>query len=447
MGSGGASGLGWIVAGARPLHFSLIGGVFPWAVVAVAVVALTATVVWPEPGWAWRLLRLGLFSGAAMAVVAIAVARLRVFDFTYPRSFYVWVGLVVFAAGVARAGWPAFGWRRRAMSLLAVLATVAMAGTLVNLHYGYYPTPAAVLGQLAAHEVSPRHLFQQAAGALPSPAHGGEVVTVDIPATVSGFPHRPSLVYLPPAWFDRPRPALPVILMLSGTPGLTSDWTRAGGADRTADAYAATHSGWAPILVLADSNGSDTGDTECVDGRRGKAETYLTVDVPAYVVKAFGAPPARWGVAGLSEGGTCAIMLALRHPTTFGTFADFAGDFTPTLGSKEATVRGLYGGSQAQWKAHDPLTLLSRTQYHDLAGWFEVGTADSRPLAAAIGLEAASRAAGITTKLIERPGLHHNFLFWSSALQDAFPWMADRLSSSAPSRKDSTITPPTASAQ
>ena len=36
----------------------------------------------------------------------------------------------------------------------------------------------------------------------------------------------------------------------------------------------------APIIVMPDENGSFTNDTECVDGPRGNAETYITVDVP-----------------------------------------------------------------------------------------------------------------------------------------------------------------------
>ena len=56
-------------------------------------------------------------------------------------------------------------------------------------------------------------------------------------------------------------------------------------------------------------HGSFLSDTECVDGPRGNAETYLTVDVPRFAAARLGAErrPATWGIAGFSEGGTCAV--------------------------------------------------------------------------------------------------------------------------------------------
>ena len=305
-------------------------------------------------------------------------------------------------------------------------------GTSVDhdvLHYGYYPTLATVLGRLATDEISRRQFVEEAVSAAPAPRpQRGRVIAVDIPATVSGFAHRPALVYLPPAWFEPRRPTLPVILMLPGTPGLTADWTRAGAADQTADAYADAHRGQAPILVFADPNGSDTGDTECVDSPLGRAETYLTVDVRRWVTNTYqiSPDPDRWAVAGLSEGGTCAIELALRHPDLFHTFADFSGDLGPTLGTPASTISELFGGSRSVWQEHDPLTILSRRRFPQLSGWFEAGTGDPESLAAARRLEAAARAAGADTQLVVRDGIH-NFTFWAAAFQDALPWLATRL--------------------
>src|SRR5205807_1757987 len=121
----------------------------------------------------------------------------------------------------------------------------------------------------------------------PSPAprlQHGLVERVRIAGVVSGFRARSAQVYLPPAWFAVPRPALPVIELLHGTPGMPEDWTRAGLADVIADHWAALHGGWAPIIVMPDINGSFTADTECVDGREGRAETYVAVDVPMWVI-------------------------------------------------------------------------------------------------------------------------------------------------------------------
>ena len=191
------------------------------------------------------------------------------------------------------------------------------------------------------------------------------MVPLTVPPTASNFSARQAQVYLPPAWFATQRPALPVVMLLHGEPGDPSDWADGGEAAATADAWAAQHRGVAPVLVMPDINGSLTADTECVDSPIGNAETYLTVDVPAAVQQQFGTtPPGRsWALAGLSEGGACAIMLALRHPDLFGTFGDFGGLSGPRVGESDtdtaSTVAELFGGSRQEFAAHEPADLLA----------------------------------------------------------------------------------------
>lgn len=116
---------------------------------------------------------------------------------------------------------------------------------------------------------------------------------------------------------------------------------------------------------MPDVNGTYTADSECVDTPTAKVETYLTRDVPRVVSRLFGTRPPgpAWAVAGLSEGGSCAVMLALRHPTVFATFGDYAGLLGPRVGDSNGgvpdTVAELFGGSQAAFAAHDPATLLA----------------------------------------------------------------------------------------
>ena len=162
-----------------------------------------------------------------------------------------------------------------------------------------------------------------------------------------------------------------------------------------ADAYAAAHQGWAPILVFADPNGSDVGDTECVDSPQGRAETYLAEDVPADVVALFGSAPPQWAVAGLSEGGMCAALLTLRRPDVFSAFADFSGEPGPVVGhDKKATMRLLFGGSMDGWRDHDPYTLLGRRRFDGHAAYFEVGNGTWARWRAARRLAPAATAAG-----------------------------------------------------
>jgi S-formylglutathione hydrolase FrmB len=309
----------------------------------------------------------------------------------------------------------------------AVLLALLTVGGVVNAHYAYVPTLGVALGgepSLSSVDADD--------GRIPAK---GQVVPLTVPPTASSFSARQAQVYLPPAWFASQRPVLPVVMLLHGEPGDPSDWADGGEAPAAADAWAAQHRGVAPVLVMPDINGSLTADTECVDSPVGNAETYLTVDVPAAVQQQFGTtPPGRsWALAGLSEGGACAIMLALRHPDLFSTFGDFGGLSGPRVGDSDTdtdpTVAELFGGSRQEFAAHEPADLLATGSpaFRGVGGWFEVGGDDGDPLAAAQKLAPLAAAAGITTCLIVAPDGGHTFDVWSAAFRRSLPWMAARL--------------------
>jgi S-formylglutathione hydrolase FrmB len=261
----------------------------------------------------------------------------------------------------------------------------------------------------------------------------GVVAPLTVPTKASGFVARPALVYVPPAWFRRPRPKLPVIVLLHGTPGGPDVWFGPGLAVATADAWAAAHGGLAPILVAPDVNGAVDTDSECVDSPAGRVETALTVDLTRFVTSTFRTlpPGPGWAIAGFSEGGSCALMLALRHPTLFGTVGDYGGLAGPRLGDTNAdtgsTVADLFGGSPAQFAAHEPAELLARGRFGRLGSWFEVGDADPEPAAAQAALVPAARRAGVTTCSVVVPGGAHTFDVFSAGFADSLPWFAARL--------------------
>lgn len=320
---------------------------------------------------------------------------------------------------------------------IVVLVTTALvllgAGAGINAHFDYFRTFGDVMGLPPSDEVELAALL-----ARKEKPDQGVVTTTALPGKRSGFVGRPGTIYVPPAWFARPRPELPVVVLLHGTPGTPQDWLDGGQAAATADAYAAAHGGMAPILVMPDVNGTIDGDSECVDGPGGKVETYLTVDVPGFVEQVFHtAPPGRgWAVAGLSEGGSCSLMLALRHPDLFATFGDYAGLAGPRAGDTNAdtdsAVSQLFGGSEQAFAAHEPADLLAARRFPELGGWFEVGDADPEPAAAADTLVPAARRAGISTCEVVVPGGGHTFALFSQAFSDSLPWMAGRLGAGPP---------------
>ena len=254
----------------------------------------------------------------------------------------------------------------------------------------------------------------------------GTVFARAIPGASSGFRARPAEVYLPAALARHSRLRLPVLELLIGTPGGPADWLAHGRLRPTLDTFAAHHHGLAPVVVVVDENGATHADTECV----GAAEQYLVRDVPAYVDAHLPVlrDPRRWTVAGDSEGGMCAAMLALRHPNRFGAFADLSGLTRPTVGNTDApaaTIRRLFGGSRAAYERHDPLRLLARHRYPGLSAFFACGSADGGALPAQRRMVAAARRAGLPVVARTLPG-GHGWRVWAAGLADALPWMWPR---------------------
>ncbi len=222
---------------------------------------------------------------------------------SFPHSFYLWAALPLAALGVTAA---AGATRRRVRrpswaGIAAAVLFVVFGAAQINAHYAYLPTLGDVVGApLPDAAAGPgRHLAA-------APATAGSLLAVAFPARSSAFSARVGYVWLPPSYARAPRGTLPAVMVMAGVPGEPADMVRAGGATEAADRYAAVHGGLAPILVFPDHNGSTFNDTECVDGPRGNAESYLAHDVVADVAARFGARSDHWGVIGYSEGGTCA---------------------------------------------------------------------------------------------------------------------------------------------
>jgi S-formylglutathione hydrolase FrmB len=407
---------------------SLVDGWLPWLVAAVATITLLSSLRWRSGSWRRQLRWAVPITVGVIGVAYLLNEILDLIPWSFPTSFYALAALVVFALTVAVVGFRHERNWKRLDALVSIVATVALLGVVVNSHYQYLPTVANLFGKVAANEVGLPELQQMRddvrnGGALPTK---GSTVHVAIPATTSGFAAREGYIYVPPAFFADPAPELPVIMLLHGTPGGPGDWLVGGQADQVADAFAAAHDGKAPILVMPDATGGDFADTECVDSSRGRAETYLTTDVPAYVRQTLGTGSARWGVAGLSMGGFCSLMLTLRHADLFAAFGDYSGLSQPTLDPPDSALTTLFDGNQQAMDAHDPTKILAGAHLTGLVGWFEVGESDADPLRATQAVAAQAEQAGITTCLLVRPGAH-DFTFWHDALEHSLPWMATEL--------------------
>ncbi len=417
--------------------FSLLHGWIPGAVQLLAGAVVVAAGGGRTRRWQLIWLPLAALAGAALA--ATAYVYLTVQGLTgnpAPTALWVWVVATGATAVVLVAGWHGSRWWRRAVAVLAVPLCLASATLALNRWVGYFPTVQTAWDQLTAgplpDQVDPVAVTaMQQRHAVPV---RGTVLAVSIGDRASGFRHRGELVYLPPAWYrSDPPPALPTIMMIGGEFNTPADWLRTGQAVATVDAFAASHSGDAPVLVFVDAGGAFNNDTECVDGPRGRSADHLTKDVVPYMVSRFkvSPDPSRWAVVGWSMGGTCAVDLVVMHPELFGTFEDIAGDIGPNAGNRAQTVARLFGGSTAAWAAFDPRTVITRHRsYAGVAGWFAVnepGPGKPNPQAvAAASLCAAGRAHGIRCAVVTRAG-QHNWPFAAHAFSAALPWLAGRL--------------------
>jgi S-formylglutathione hydrolase FrmB len=419
------------------VNVSLISGWLPLLVQCLAVALLAASVDWWHGGWR-RQLGVGVPAAAVTAgLAALVLTAGSLVPDDFPKSAYLWSFVFALAVVVAMLGWPRAGGWRRASAVVSVVLTLAVTLGTVNQQSDSFPTvgrlltadPENVVGTPALREMREQVALT---GRLPDQ---GVVITVTIPARVSHFGTRPAYVYLPPAWFAKATPSLPTLVLLPGEPGSASDWSNDGDADNTADAFAAAHHGVAPIIVMPDPNGLRTVDSECVNSGFGNAETYLVVDVPAFARSQFSASAAQGSLAigGLSAGGTCAVMLALRHPDVYPTFASFSGFANPQYQetTRAQTIDTLFGGSEERFSQHDPVQILRTGHFDGLSGWFEVGADDAQPLAASHLLQPAALKAGIATCILVRPG-GHDFDLWSQALEDSFPWLSWRLGLTPP---------------
>jgi S-formylglutathione hydrolase FrmB len=461
---------------------NVVHGAPLWVPVGVAAACLLASTASRTSRW-WRTWGAGL-AAATTIVVAVAHWWIRhsglVLD-KYPDRFVIFAWLAVAAVGIGVTGWWGGPAALRVVRVLAAPTSVLAAFLLINSYYGYWPTVASVLKKPVAGQMSKRAFARllvpaQAApqatpGALVAanrgmrsgvpappasassaratptspttalPARGaptvprlppGQYGPVDIPGTAVGFAAAQAYLWLPPDFATVPHANLSAMVMLPGWPGNVQDWTRAGGVTDIANAWARAHGGHAPVMVFIDQNGAAGHDTECVDSIEGRAESYLVGSVPLFLAQALGITPdpSRWALVGYSEGGTCALTLALRHPGIYGRLVDIAGDSAPNYwGGPAATLRTLYAGNITAQALHTPSSLLQQHRYPGMVAWFATSNSD---ILRAANAQLAARAAraGIEVQTLNSPG-GHTWTYARQAFARMYPGLVGYLTAGA----------------
>lgn len=309
---------------------------------------------------------------------------------------------------------------------LFLVVGVGAGGAYANTRFAYFDNAADLLGVPTYPTVD-----GNVSGPAVEPHPNGGVIKINVPDTQSKFGTFEANVWLPPQYFTDARAHFPVVFLMHGNPGLTTDWLTSGSAPTTALSVA--NAGKPVILVMPENLQNNAfGDSLCVDTQaQGNAETYLTKDVITAVDTQLRTVTNAKGraIGGMSMGGYCGLNLGLKHPDLYSVVLDFSGETVPTVDTLSGGLEALFGpNNQQQADANNPTKYVSQLDSSKgPAIWMDVGTADPVILAQMKALEPQLKSKGFTVELHTRPGAH-DWTTWTAALKDALPWAAQKLS-------------------
>jgi enterochelin esterase-like enzyme len=317
-------------------------------------------------------------------------------------------------------------WWRKAVAVVAVVASVAAGGLMINRDVAYFPRFGDVFGDTGITALALDAGSGAGARSLQNwrPPAGmptvGTVGTADIPGVVSRWHARSAWVYLPPAARVRNPPKLPVVIAFAGEPGGPSDVFLAGNLQKPLDALAAAHRGIAPIVVVPDQLGAYSRNPMCLNSKLGDVETYVTVDVRDWILHHLPVSNSRsaWTVAGFSQGGTCAVQFGVGEPSIFGSFIAVSPELGPISGTVSHTVKQGFNGSRPAYEAAQPIAVMRRARHYPAtAAVYSVGANDRRYGTDAATLAAASRRVGMRVSYRALTGLAHNWNTGAAGLE------------------------------
>lgn len=316
-----------------------------------------------------------------------------------------------------------------AAALVAVVATAALLGTCwsrVSALARAGLILAAVLSVGAAVGLQLNRMTEAyppaTTAAEPEGAAGSRVLAVTVAGRASGLT-MPMYVYLPAA-YDSGTTRFPVIEALHGYPGSPRSWLRKLNAQAVLDREIAAGRMAPTVVLFPYQTPNQLLDTECTNLRGGpRAETFLTVDVPAFARGHYRVRTDRagWGLTGYSAGGFCAINLGLRHPVQYAAAAGLSGYAEP----------GIAIGDGSEHTTNNPCWRLTHLPQPASALWLgfaaddRVSSRESRLMAAEIHAPLA-----VTTAVVAAGG--HSSAVWQQMEPPAFDWLSAHLARPAP---------------
>ena len=423
------------------LRIDIVNGPLLYVVLGLASMQLLYLLL-RAPTKTWILtVVIAVAGGVSVAGVTwfVVVTIVDAFGMSPGLVSFLWFAGTCTAVAIAIANF----WKSRLHCKIAAAASVVLflvAGTLaINASFGLNRTLGSLFGMTTESAIAlptvsgpkesgPLYQSWEAPADLPVKGTTGSQI---IPNTVSGFTSRPAGIYLPPAALISNAPALPLVIFLMGQPGNPDPSFVAATLDRDA----AAHGGLAPIVIVADQLGDPSKDPLCLDTPNyGNAETFITTDVVNWAKKNLNIinNPRYWTIAGYSNGGQCAISLAVKHPGLFANVVDISGEEFAGSEIEASTLADVFHGDQAAYDAVKPLNLLASKKFSDTVAIFTVGSNDSGFIPGQKRMASAASAAGMTVTYWESPNGGHVLPALTDGLDEAFVVLYPRLGLAPP---------------
>jgi enterochelin esterase-like enzyme len=361
-----------------------------------------------------------------------------------PQSTFLFILLVVIFAGLM---WWMVRTRRAVVrviaALVAFLVAVQFGIMAVNRYFDYYPTWGAAFADLT-NAPPPKAASGGSSFTVVGKGHGllsGQPIVESVAeqqgyqfeATLPGrLSHisRYAYIYLPAQYFQ---PAyrnyrFPAIELIHGQPGEPADWINVMGVVAIMNNLVNRGLAKPAILVMPDANGGVNTSEQCLNQVGGQQDmTYLGIDVPEYVsthLARVQPPGLAWGLAGYSEGGYCAVNMALQPMLSrrYGAAGVLSGYFAP--------YDNFIGGKNVNPFGHNEKLRLQNTPDYEVTHlswlipefWIGAGTGDKQDMDGATFFwnELSIHQAGVPLKF--QPG-GHTMAVWRSQVSPMLEWM------------------------
>jgi enterochelin esterase-like enzyme len=332
---------------------------------------------------------------------------------------------------------------------LAFVVAMQFGVLSVNKYFGYYSTWGSAIADLSNQSsysgpqvstgsllVGNRSLaFDQRTVYTRLALQQGYTLSLRVPGKLSHL-SRTVYVYLPPAYFEKQYAhyRFPVIELIHGQPGEPQDWINVVGIQVTLN-YLIRHGYARPaVLVMPDVNGGNGVSLQCLNQSRGPQDlTYLAQDLPQEISHLLRVQPPgpAWGVAGFSEGGFCAVNMALRYRYRYGYAASMSGYFTPARNKLTNPSRLVdpFGGNQQLRTENTPVDEVRALApgAHMPMFWLGAGQGDQADVSGAEYFAQLLQLHQASVPVDISPGGGHTMGTWHAEVPPMLIWMTKGL--------------------